>query len=87
MMTPRIEWDNLSDIEQDDVDSIEGCRARCEAQSECKQYSVDEIGRCRTRVDPRLGGASERTRSGWIENRIKQFPQNMAPCEYQGWVV
>lgn len=87
MMAPRDGWDNLSDGEEGEADSLEECRIRCEAQTECKQYSFDAQGRCRTRVDPRLGRAAEGVRSGWIEDQIRRFSETMAPCEYQGWVV
>ena len=84
MMFPRDDWDNLSESNEEAVGSFEECRARCEAQPECRQYSIDAEGRCRNRVDPRLGMAADGVRSGWVEDRIKAFPESMAPCEYHG---
>lgn len=81
-------WDNLSDEGEIEVSSMDDCRARCEAQSECKQYSfVQETKQCKTRVDPRLGKQSDGTESGWIEDRVFDFVHNSAACGDEGWQV
>lgn len=81
-------WDNLSDMDEFDVGSMDDCRARCEAQSECKQYSfVSETRQCRTRVDPRLGKQNNGTQPGWIEDRVFDFAYNSAACGNVGWQV
>ncbi|KAK3678254.1 hypothetical protein LTR78_001549 [Recurvomyces mirabilis] len=85
MMSPRTDWDNLSDKEEGVLGSLEDCRRRCQEQSECRQYSLDADQMCRTRVDPRLGKAVKDLRSGWIEDRIVDFQRNMAPCGSEGW--
>lgn len=87
MMAPRTHWDNLSDnLEQGEFASAEDCRARCVTKSECRQYSFDgERHVCRTNVDPRLGRAGEGVASGWIEDRIREFVQDMAPCGEGRW--
>lgn len=36
----KVEWDNLSDEDEIGVSGMEDCRARCELQPECKQYST-----------------------------------------------
>ena len=84
MLTPQVDWNNLSDEEEGSVGSIEECRAMCEAKADCKQYSYDQVGCCKTRVNPRLGTAGEGVRSGWIADRILRFEQDMAPCESEG---
>jgi hypothetical protein len=89
MMTgDKTEWDNLSDEDEVDVHSMDDCHTRCEAQTECKQYSfVPETRQCRTRVDPRLGKQSSGTQSGWIEDRVFDFVYNSAACTDEGWQV
>ena len=84
MMEPRLDWDNLSEKEQTGVTSVEECRAACEAEAKCRQYSYDEAGRCKTRINPRLGLARTGIRSGWIEDRIERFEQEVAPCGNEG---
>lgn len=84
----KAEWDNLSDEAEIKVSSMEDCRARCEAQPECKQYSfMQETKQCKTRIDPRLGKQSNETRSGWIEDRVFDFAHNSAACGTEGWQV
>ena len=81
-------WDNLSDKDEAEASSMDNCRAICEAQSECKQYSfVPETQQCKTRVDPRLGKQSIGTQSGWIEDRVFDFAHNSAACGNEGWQV
>lgn len=89
MMTgDKVDWDNLSDKDEADVRSIDDCRTRCKAQSECKQYSfVRGTQQCKTRVDPRLGKQSNGTESGWIEDRVFDFAHNSAACGAEGWQV
>jgi hypothetical protein len=87
MMSPRVEWDNLSDDKQEGTfTTAEACRARCVANAQCKQYSFDEGAQaCRTNNDPRLGRAGRGVLSGWIEDRIIDFEQAMAPCGNHTW--
>lgn len=82
----KVEWDNLSDEDEIGVSGMEDCRARCELQPECKQYSFTrETKQCKTRVDPRLGKQSNGTQSGWIEDRILDFAHSSAACGNEGW--
>ncbi|RMY61124.1 hypothetical protein D0865_01153 [Hortaea werneckii] len=85
MMSPRNDWENLSDQEEGIVASVDDCRARCIAQPDCRQYSLDPDGMCRTRVDPRLGKTGRGIQSGWIEDRIVDFQRGMAPCSSESW--
>lgn len=89
MLAPREDWDNLSDNEAGTVATLDECRARCVADSECKQYSLDEDSMCRTRADPRLGKVGKGFLSGWLEDRIETFQRDMAmaACGSEGWQV
>lgn len=60
---------------------------KCEKVEDCKQYSIDGESRCRTRVDPRLGKATNGVESGWLHDRMLQFEQDMAPCGDEGWLT
>jgi hypothetical protein len=83
----KTDWDNLSDEGAEDARSVDDCRARCEAQPSCKQYSfVQATMQCKTRVDPRLGKPSkEGTQSGWLEDRVFDFAHDMPACGGEGW--
>lgn len=48
-------WDNESDSDKGVMNSIDACKIRCEGEMQCKKYSFDSEGRCKTREDPRLG--------------------------------
>jgi len=88
MMAGKADWDNLSDKEEADAHSFEECQVKCEAQPDCKQFSFDEAGHCKTRVDPRLGKVAMGVKSDWLHDRITQFEKNMAPCgSVGGWQV
>jgi len=88
MMAGKADWDNLSDEDAVDVGSVEDCRAKCEAQPDCKQYSfVRESRQCKTRVDPRLGKANKGTQSFWLEDRVVDFAQNAPASGTEGWQV
>lgn len=80
MMSPREDWDNMSDVEVGNATSSDQCRARCVLEQECRQYSLGKDGTCRIRVDLRLGTAEKGVSSGWIKHRIREFQRNMAPC-------
>jgi hypothetical protein len=84
MMSPRANWENLSDHEEGTLASVDECRALCVAQVECRQYSFDQDGVCRTNVEPRLGRAGRGVVSGWIEDRIIEFQQGMEACDRDG---
>lgn len=77
----RTDWDNLNDSDEGNVTSIDDCRAVCERNSTCRQYSYDQSGRCQTRINPRLGKAAKGVTSGWIEDRVSAFANEMPPCK------
>jgi hypothetical protein len=87
MMVQRDGWDNFSDQDEGMVASVDECRSRCKVQPGCVQYSLNQDQLCRTRSDPRLGKAMEGVASGWIEDRIKDFEQGMAPCGSESWPI
>ncbi|KAM0715296.1 hypothetical protein Q7P37_008794 [Cladosporium fusiforme] len=88
MMEGKAEWDNLSDEDEGEVSDMDACRAKCEAQLTCKQYSfVRKTKQCKTRVDPRLGKQSNGTESGWLKDRVLDFARNMPACGQEGWQV
>ncbi|GAB1731871.1 hypothetical protein NU195Hw_g5188t1 [Hortaea werneckii] len=87
MMSPRDDWENLSDQEEGFLASVDECRALCIAQPDCRQFSFDPDRMCRTRIDPRLGKAGQGFQSGWIEDRIVDFQRSMAPCGSESWPV
>ncbi|CAD0083778.1 unnamed protein product [Aureobasidium vineae] len=87
MSTVLLDWDNESDGDEGNVGSFEECRSKCEAASDCKQFSYSEDGHCKTRVDPRLGKATPHMKSGWFPDRIKRFEQVMAPCGDESWML
>jgi len=84
---PHVDWDSESDNEEGTVDSLEVCRAKCEAKTDCKQFAMHDDGLCKTRVDPRLGKATTGVRSGWLRDRMLQFDRDMAPCGDEGWMM
>jgi hypothetical protein len=44
MMSPREDWENLSDNEEGELASVDECKSKCIEQSECIQYSFDAYG-------------------------------------------
>ena len=79
-MTLREDGDNSSDEEEANVRSFDECRAACEAKTFCRQYSYDQNGHCRSRVNHKLGAATKELVSGLVEDRVTPFEQDMAPC-------
>lgn len=86
MSASRTGWDNDSDSDEGIVSSVDACKAKCEEDSQCRQYSFDNERRCRTRTDPRLGKAISDIESGWLPDRMVTFDQQMAPCGDEGWM-
>jgi hypothetical protein len=84
----RTDWDNPSDNDDGNANatSVDECRAVCERNSTCRQYSYEQSGgRCRTRVNPRLGIATKGVISGWFEDRVAAFANEMSACEQEGF--
>ena len=84
MIQPREDWDNLSDEDPfDDGDfanSFDDCRRRCQAKAECRQFSYNYGGGCKTRTNPMLGVKKEGVASGWILERVARWEQHMQSC-------
>ena len=87
MSAPRGDWDDESDNDEGNVDSVEACRAKCEATADCKQFAIHDDGGCKTRVDPRLGKPVAGVKSEWLRDRTLQFVRDMAPCGDEGWMM
>ena len=80
MMSPRGDWENLSDKDEGKLASVEECRSLCIEQPECRQYSLDQDCICRTGEELKLGKIAQGVSSGWLIDRITEFQQGMAPC-------
>lgn len=90
---PKYAWDNLSDNEVKDDDagtSFEKCRAACERQPDCAQFS-HMPGRCMTSSLVKLGHGSktmtEGITSGWMEERLQMFLEGLPLCENERWIL
>ncbi|KAI1442148.1 glycosyltransferase family 31 protein [Annulohypoxylon stygium] len=85
-------WDNLSENDQSDVTSFEGCRSTCESQPDCMQFSFSGDS-CKTSTALRLGhkasgDTSEPMKSGWAVDRIKSYVERMdATCSNENWTL
>jgi len=88
MVTPGLGWDNESNADKGVMSSLGDCKARCQGDMQCKQYSFDSAGRCKTRRDPRLGKAAANVEPGWLPDRLERFEErDMAPCGDEGWLL
>ena len=85
MLTPKTDWDNLSDQREEIVHSFEDCRARCEAEPKCLQYALHEGGICRVSLAPKLGKGVKGVRSGWLVDRMWDMLDNLPACTDQTW--
>ncbi|KAI1340067.1 hypothetical protein F5Y15DRAFT_62971 [Xylariaceae sp. FL0016] len=87
---PQLEdWDNLSDQEQMTESSFKDCRAACQKDPDCLQFSVSEYT-CKTSQALKLGhktSAAEQSSSGWMMDRIGPFMEGMdLLCNDQDWI-
>ncbi|KAI1106527.1 glycosyltransferase family 31 protein [Jackrogersella minutella] len=92
LSSERLDWDNLSNNDQGEVDSFDDCRKICENQFDCIQYSF--AGRsCKTSTALKLGrhipeSATDQVKSGWIMERVKDYPDRMdAYCGHETWIL
>ncbi|KAK4552375.1 hypothetical protein LTR86_010389 [Recurvomyces mirabilis] len=85
----RAEWDNESVQEEKDVATLEDCRAKCEAEASCRQYSFSAGRQCKINEDmtlgPKLGDPRKAITSGWIYPRIEEFARDVLPCSNESW--
>lgn len=79
-------WDNHSDEAKGLTASLEKCRAICEDDKSCLQFSHREDGICMTTSRPKLGQASLGVQSGWLNERMSDFYAEAADCEGDGWI-
>nr|POE49331.1 hypothetical protein CFP56_32481 [Quercus suber] len=92
MVNEREDWENMSFEEVDEhiANDINSCRAHCERNSSCLQYSYRDDA-CRTAAGyPKLGNAaSPGHRSGWMTSRIGDFASDLdGKCDSQGdWIT
>ncbi|KAK3697124.1 hypothetical protein LTR37_017620 [Vermiconidia calcicola] len=86
MVTPKTDWDNVSDQNEAVVETFEDCRQLCEKDSGCKQYSLREGGVCRMSYAPSLGTKADGVRSGWMVDRMWSLHDNMPGCTDEGWL-
>jgi hypothetical protein len=95
MRETRENWDSVStdekidryakDISEEKKDawvSFEKCKAACESDNNCKQYSF-RPGHCGLSKASRLGHATEpkdKMKSGWLLDRIDAFREKNSGC-------
>ena len=86
--THQPDWDNESEGDGKEVDSVQACWESCHQDLKCRQYSFEQsTSLCRTRQDPRLGVSKAGFRSGWLIDRMEEFRDTMAPCGDEGWLT
>lgn len=76
----------FGDSDEGIMSSTDACKAKCEEDSQGRQYSFDVERRCRTCTDPRLGKATSNIESDWLPDRMVTFDQQMTPCGDEGWI-
>jgi hypothetical protein len=75
-------WEGWSDFQRQSVESVEDCRAACEADKGCMQYGWHP-GTCKHNWGIRIGHASaskEKYTSGWMLDRIEKHKKNGGKC-------
>jgi len=87
--TVQEDWNNDADTDEGHlVGGLESCKAKCEGNSECVQYSLDHsTGHCKTSRTLRLGNPEKNSTSAWVVDRVLHFQRNMAPCGNEGWIL
>ncbi|KAB8239089.1 uncharacterized protein BDW43DRAFT_260543 [Aspergillus alliaceus] len=82
-------WDNASTDENNDgVDNLEDCKARCRKDGKCHQYSY-EPGKCFTSKVARRGTGKPGTgiTSGWMPERINKKVRKLGTCKKPRWIT
>ncbi|SPN98442.1 uncharacterized protein DNG_01486 [Cephalotrichum gorgonifer] len=81
-----------TDVEKVAHASIENCRAACEANPECYQYSYWGEGKCNLSNSFKIGypakheeEVTKRQTAGWLEDRIKAWVEEQGECEEAKW--
>ncbi|KAF7156372.1 hypothetical protein CNMCM6106_009639 [Aspergillus hiratsukae] len=78
-------WDNLSG-EEEVTESVIGCRAMCESNHECLQYSY-EPGKCRVSKTVKRGVEKAGAASGWMTDRIDAILKELGSCGTTEWIL
>nr|POE54883.1 hypothetical protein CFP56_64556 [Quercus suber] len=92
MVSERDEWDNgaVDEANEHQANDFKSCRAHCERNSTCVQYSYHD-DKCRTFSQyPKLGNAAgSGFKSGWMTTRIGDFANNLdGKCDSEGdWIT
>ena len=83
----RLHWDNQNDQDNTVVETFEACRAICENDLQCMQYSFDTMGVCRTNKVPKLGKEMAGVQSGWMMDRVHSMVESMPACDGEHWMI
>ncbi|TIA29925.1 hypothetical protein D6C78_09925 [Aureobasidium pullulans] len=86
MTAPRVDWDNHSKDDRGLTESLEGCRALCETDNACLQYTLNAESRCLTTARPNVGQAASNITSGWILERAQKFYDEAEECQDVNWI-
>ncbi|KAI0830457.1 glycosyltransferase family 31 protein [Hypoxylon sp. FL0890] len=92
LSSERVDWDNLSDVDESDITSFDDCRSACENQPDCRQFSFTAQS-CKTSTALKLGhqvpsDSADRVKSGWMMERVKDYVESMdASCGDESWIL
>ncbi|KAF2724045.1 glycosyltransferase family 31 protein [Polychaeton citri CBS 116435] len=89
MTSHRNDWQNWSPLIEAETEaaSIDDCKAICEADHDCVQYTLDDKG-CWLGYDPKLGQPFAGVQSGWIMSRVEQWEQRFGRCSAgRDWIA
>jgi len=86
MNSPRDDWDNHCEQDRGFTESLEGCRAICEADESCLQYQVNAESKCMTTSRPNVGQAATNITSDWILERVQNFYDAGEDCRGEEWI-
>ncbi|OTA57989.1 glycosyltransferase family 31 protein [Hypoxylon sp. EC38] len=92
LSSERVDWDNLSDIDESTANSFDDCRKICKSQPDCMQFSFSEQS-CKTSTALKLGhqvpgDSAERVNSGWMMEKVKDYIERMDEiCGSESWIL
>ena len=91
IMVDKENWTNLSPevvpYSNRENYSLDGCRALCEAKSDCLQYALGPIG-CSLATRVMMGSHANGIKSGWMLGRIQDWMTDVKSCTGKtGWTV
>lgn len=89
--TERSDWNNMSPnrIPEVGISTYDLCRAACEVNTECLQFSFSIASRCAIATkEVILGQSQEGVLSGWMTDRIERWAETLDHCGgFDGWLV